>query len=80
MGDTGKIARKLFDAVVSGDVATIQSLQAEDIVVLDQDPVGLERNRAGRRDRLAGGDMKGAEMHAAFDDVAIEQAVRTQSC
>jgi uncharacterized protein len=33
MADTAKIARKLFEAVTSGDAATIQSLQADDIVV-----------------------------------------------
>jgi ketosteroid isomerase-like protein len=33
MADTGKIARKLFEAVTSGDTATIQSLQHDDIVM-----------------------------------------------
>jgi len=71
MADTGKIARKLFDAVVSGDVATIQSLQAEDIVVHAPGKNQLSGTRKGmaevganlaKMDSLTGGTLK-REMH-----------------
>jgi hypothetical protein len=71
MADTGKIARKLFEAVTSADIATIQSLQADDIVLHipgNNQLSGTYKGKAemasalGKIDTLTGGTLK-RELH-----------------
>lgn len=46
-----------------------------DIVALQHHFIGAQRDLAGRRFDLSGLHVEGAEMHAAFDDVAFQEAV-----
>jgi hypothetical protein len=71
MADTGKIARKLFEAVTAGDTATVQSLQADDIVVHipgknqlsgTYKGKGETATMLGKIDTLSGGTIK-RELH-----------------